>query len=360
MRVRGSYVAAAAIVAACVLWVGSGMVGGGARQPAQQPEHQADRAVRVGVIDSVARPVEARLVLAGTTQAHRSVEIRAETRGRVAEILADKGARVTKGQPIVRLAMDDREARLARAEALFSQRDIEYAAASRLADKDYASRVRVATTRADRESAAAELAAARLDIARTEIKAPFAAVLDTRPVEVGTLLGVDDPVATVVELDPLKIEVEVSENVVARVRPGATAELALPGGARATGTVTYVASVAAAATRTFRVELELPNPERALAAGMTVEVALPLGETMAHAVTPAVLTLSDAGEIGVKSVNHAGVVEFHKAELVREDADAVWLGGLPETLRLITVGQDFVSAGQTVEAAPDTLLAPKS
>lgn len=360
MRLRGSTLAAAAIVAACVAWIGSGLIGPRDRQP-DTPDAKTSAAVpvRVGVVESTAQPVAARLKLTGTTRANRSVEVRAETRGRVVEALAEKGAYLPKGTPIVRLAMDDRAARLARAEALLAQREIEYSASSRLADRDFASRVRVATTKADRDAAAAELAAARLDIARTEIATPFAGVLDTRPVEVGTLLGLDDPVATVVELDPIKVTIQVTENAIAKVRTGAMAELTLPGGGTAEGTVSYVGSVAERATRTFPVEIALANPDRTISSGMTVEVALPLGETSAHRVSPAVLTLSNAGEVGVKAVSPAGVVEFHPATLVREDERGLWLGGLPQTLRLITVGQDFVSAGQAVEAAPDTLLGPQ-
>lgn len=351
--------AAAAIVAACVLWIGSGMVGG-ARQPPPAPAVRADAPVRVGVVESRARAVTARLDLTGTTRPNRTVEVRAETRGRVAEVLADKGAALAAGAPIVRLAPDDRAARLARAEALFAQRDIEFQAASRLADKDYASRVRVATTRAEREAAAAELASARLDTARATIAAPFAGVLDARPVELGAVVAVDDAVATLVELNPILVAVEVSETAIGRVAPGAAAAVRLPGGAMGEGTVTYVGRVAAPATRTFRVEIAVPNPERRIAAGMTAEVSLPLGDTRAHPVSPAVLTLSDAGELGVKAVDDAGTVVFHPAQPVREDAEGLWLGGLPDALRLITVGQDFVSAGQRVEAAPDTLLAPPS
>lgn len=358
MRVRGSTLAAAAIVVVCAVWIGSGLIGG-APPATETPRAQARALVRVGVVESAAQPVTARLNLTGTTAPNRSVEIRAETRGQVAEVVAERGAPVAKGAVIVRLEPDDRAIRLARAQSLLQQKEIEHSAASRLADREFASRVRVATTKAERDAAAAELAAAKLDIARTEIRAPFAGVLDSRPVEVGALLGLDDPVATVVELDPLKVTIQVAETAITKIRQGAMVEVRLPGDIRREGVVRYVGSVAAPATRTFAVEIELANPDRTLAAGMTAEVALPLGQTLGHAVSPAVLTLSDIGVIGVKAVNEAGVVEFHPATLIREDETGLWLGGLPRTLRLITVGQDFVTAGQAVEAAPDTLLAPK-
>ncbi|WP_337996033.1 efflux RND transporter periplasmic adaptor subunit [Oleispirillum naphthae] len=355
MHIKASYLAAAAIVAVCVVWVGSGLIGGHASPP--QKQDSAARLVRVGVRDSTAQPVTARIVLTGTSKSNRSVAVRAETKGRVAAVLAARGDRLAAGAPIVRLAMDDRAARLKQAESLLAQREIEYAAASKLSDKAFASRIQLATAKAARDDAAAGAAAARLDIARTEIRAPFAGVLDSRPVEVGDYLAVEGLVGALVELDPLKVSLQVTESAIAKVKSGAVAELTLPGGARRDGIVTYVGAVAAAATRTFTVEVEFANPDGAFSEGMTVEAALPLGQAMAHLVSPAVLSLSADGRVGVKTVGAKGTVEFHPAELVREDDRGLWIGGLPQTVRLITVGQDFVGEGQSVEAHPDTLLA---
>ncbi len=318
------------------------------------------RAARVGVIESMARPVTAQITLTGTTRAHRSVALKAETKGRVIEVPAERGMRVRDGDLIARLAMDDRGARLAQADSLLKQREIEYAAATKLSDKAFTTRIQLAITKSSRDDAdaAAELAAARPDIKRTEIRAPFAGILNDRAVEIGDYLAVEGTVATLVDLDPLKVTAQVSENAITGVTKGAVAALTLPGGARRDGIVTYVASVAAAATRTFAVEIELANSDFAFSDGMTVEIALPLGQTAAHRISPAVLTLAGDGRVGVKTVNDANVVVFYPATLVREDEQGLWIGGLPQTIRLITVGQDFVSAGQTVEAHPDTLLTP--
>ena len=45
------------------------------------------------------------------------------------------------------------------------------------------------------------------------------------------------------------------------------------------------------------------------------------------------------------------IVRFYPARIVRSEPDAVWLGGLPERLRVITTGQGFVAAGEQVEVA---------
>ena len=86
---------------------------------------------------------------------------------------------------------------------------------------------------------------------------------------------------------------------------------------------------------------------------MTAPMRLPLERVPAHKVSSALLVLDDAGRMGVRAVDAGGVVRFHPAMVVRSEAEAVWLAGLPERLRLITVGQGFVTAGQVVTPVPE-------
>jgi multidrug efflux system membrane fusion protein len=71
--------------------------------------------------------------------------------------------------------------------------------------------------------------------------------------------------------------------------------------------------------------------------------------------SPAALTLDDAGVVGVKTVDAQNTVRFHPAELVAGGADGVWIGGLPPEVTIITVGQEFVLPGQTVVPVPEEL-----
>jgi len=69
-------------------------------------------------------------------------------------------------------------------------------------------------------------------------------------------------------------------------------------------------------------------------------------------VSPAVLTLSKDGLVGVKSVNNEGIVRFHEIQLVADTPQGMWLGGLPDHLTIISIGQEFVKVGQKVEPVP--------
>src|SRR3546814_5000763 len=91
------------------------------------------------------------------------------------------------------------------------------------------------------------------------------------------------------------------------------------GGEPVSGRIRHISAVADEATRTFRVELEVANADSRIADGMTAEIALPLSATQAHRVSPAVLTLSDKGEIGVKAVDSDNRVVFHPVKIVDTD-----------------------------------------
>jgi multidrug efflux system membrane fusion protein len=98
------------------------------------------------------------------------------------------------------------------------------------------------------------------------------------------------------------------------------------------------------------VEITVPNPDYAIRAGLTAVVDLP-GETVsAHRVSPSLFTLNDAGELGLRTVDREGRVEFYPIAILEDSPDGAWVTGLPERARLITIGHEFVAEGQVVEA----------
>jgi multidrug efflux system membrane fusion protein len=119
------------------------------------------------------------------------------------------------------------------------------------------------------------------------------------------------------------------------------------------GKLRFIATKADPLTRTFRVELRVPNTKRLLRDGLTAELCIAVETVSAHFVSPALLTLDDGGVIGLKTVNAEGVVEFHPVRIFSAGATGVWLAGLPENVRAITVGQEFVRPGERVTAVAE-------
>lgn len=296
----------------------------------------------------IAEPHAEAIAVLGRTEPSRAVTVRAETQGRVAEILVAEGAAIADGEPIVRLVEDDRRARLAEVEALLDQRTIELNAATKLADKGYQTQIRAAEMIALTEEARARLAAIELDLRRITVRAPFDGTVERRDVEVGDFVSVGDEIAYVIDLDPVLVVAELTERDIGRVARGQAASARLVTGQTVSGTIRYVSRVADPATHTFRVELEVPNPDGTIVAGATAELDVPLAPVAAHLVTPAVLTLGEDGTVGVKVVDGQGRVAFHPVTLVADGPEGVWVAGLPATATVIVVGQEFVVVGQAV------------
>jgi len=359
---RTSYVFAALLALLAAGWIVSGQFaeGDGLPRPTKPPADLAAietmPAVRVTRLEAVRHVLEE--VVRGRTEALRKVALKVETKGRVIELPVEQGAWVSKGDVIARLSPDGRPARLREAKALREQRRIEHEASQKLSKKGFRSDTQVAGSLASLEAAEAAVNLAEVNLGNTVLLAPFDGLIDDRIAEIGDFLEMGDRVAVIVNLDPILVVAQVSERSLATVRVGQEGFARLVDGSTIEGTLRFISSVADPATRTFRVEMEAPNPGPTVADGMTAELHLPLREAMVHRVSPAILSLRDTGEIGVKAVDDDGRVRFVPARIVDSDNGGVWVAGLPEKLLAITVGQEFVIEGQRVRAIDTRTLEP--
>jgi multidrug efflux system membrane fusion protein len=357
---KRSYLIAAGLAVAAVAWIYSGELGGTrAQSPARKPPADlslSEVVPQVRVRAQTAVPHATAVILRGRTEALRKVQARSETHGRVIEHSLRRGARVAAGDPLVQLAPEDRPARLAEAKALLEQRRMEYKAAQSLSEKGFRADTQLAASEAELQSAKAAVERAQIELDNTVIRAPFDGIVEDRLVDLGDFLEMGDAVAQLVDLDPILVIAQVSERDIWQLTVGGTGEARLMTGERIAGRIRHIAKVADPVTRTFRVEVEVANPDGALRDGVTAEVVLPGPEVLAHRVSPAVLSLSTAGTIGVKLVDPDGRVRFYPVEIVEQGAEGLWLRGLPEEITLITVGQEFVQDGQRVRTVDETTL----
>ncbi len=355
MVMKKSYLLALIIALVATGWIVSGQLGGPgtAETRAKSAAHQPKRLQLVRTHVSRARQKKNEILLLGRTKASRKVVLRAETAGRVAAVGPREGAKLAAGQVILRLAMDDRKARLAEAQALLGQRRLEYQVAKDLSARKFRSETKLAEADAKQQAARAALERIRLDMARTNIRAPFAGTLEDRAVEIGDYLSIGAPVATFIDLSPIRIVAEIKESEIGAIRLGTQAIAMLPSDRVLVGRVSFISRVSSTKTRTFKVEVEADNSDGVIGEGMTARLRLDMGSVKAHFVSPAVLTLSDKGTIGVKSVDQGDRVRFHHVKLIDDGPGGMWLGGLPDEIRLITVGQEFVQTGQQVSPVPD-------
>lgn len=351
-RTLKPWMVAGMVAAAVVLWMLSGLFSAHtppAETSAGRPELERP-SVRVQILaPSVIRN---QLVVTGRTLADRRLMVKAETNGVIQALHVSEGDSVETGQALADLAVEDREARLAEGRALMQQRELEYRAAQTLRDRDSISEAELARGKAALESARAALQTALEALERTRISTPIQGTIENIPVEVGDFVDRGTPVAEVVDLNPLRVRGFLSERFLDDVTAESEAEVRLLEGTVLKGTVDFIGQVANASTRTFPVEVVVPNPDSRWIEGMTAEITLFSNQVTAYRIPPSMLSLSDRGILGVKAVDPGDRVVFHPIAVVRDTPDGIWVSGLPDPVTVIAVGHEFVSNGQAVVPVP--------
>ena len=366
LKQHQSWLMSGAIVLAITVWLMTGSDDDSAADDRAASARQTADAAPAGVRtrQQIAEEVVRTISVNGRTAPARTVELNAETDGRVVATGVERGDRVSAGGVIVRLDERGRNARLAEAQAIVKQREVEFAARDQLKSESYVSEAQLQEAAALLESAKAELRRAELDIDYMRVRAPFDGALQERQVEIGDFVSAGDPVATVVDDRTLIVRAEVSEYDAQYVTTGKQAAAVLATGEHVEGSIRYVAPVADEATRTFAVELEVDNRDGALRAGVSAELKIPAETVFAHKISPSLLTLDDTGNVGIKLVNEQNVVEFYPADIALSTSEGVYIAGLPTAATIITVGQGFVNPGALVDGISekdvDTAVAVKS
>src|SRR3954467_13017312 len=352
---KASRITAVGLVAAAALWILSGHLipheSAESKAALQVNEAKADKRFRVAVVDTSVVSHSRRLLLSGRTEADRKVVTFARTNGMLQELRVRRGSHVKKGDIIAILSDDAREAQVQQAKALLDQRSVELDAKRKLVQTNAVPRLELNLMEAQFKAAEAALATAEAERDRGIIRAPWEGVI-TEVSEVGTsaFAFAGKEIAQIVGLDPMLAVVEVSERKVASVKVGDIAEVKLVSGQTREGRIRYVSKSAAPATRTYRVEVELPNADGAIPDGITAEVSIPLSPVPATRVPRSALVVSSAGDIGVRTVDADSKVGFLKAVVVEDDQGSMGLTGGPDGTRVIVQGQDFVREGNLVDS----------
>lgn len=346
MKVSQSVKLAGLIIAGvAVYFLLRGLFAGAAEESAPSEE------ARFTVVAQSVAPQEWRdeIVIRGRTEAGRKVVVRAETPGAVAETPATEGAQVNKGDILCQIEINDRRARLAEARAALAKARLDHEAAVKLHREGFRAETGVAAAKAALDLAAANVEQAEVEFAKTKITAPFDGVFDKRAVEVGDYMKVGDPCGTVIQRSPFLVVGAVSEKDVAKIETGNRGIARLATGETIEGLVRFVGTAADPTTRTFDVELEVPNEDGALRDGVTAEFTVFARKRMAHSIPRSALTLNDEGQVGVRALSPENEVRFEQVGLLGEDASGVWVSGLVGEIRIIMRGQDFVKSGQIVD-----------
>lgn len=354
MKFKSSYLIAVFIAVAAFLWIGSSFLTADSdvpetKQGTQEETKQEKSLYEVRVKKMDVQSYHKHITLTGRTESNRKTQLRAEVSGRIGSVNDNEGQAVEKDTVLIAIEENDRDAILKEAEQRVKQKEIEYNASKELAKKGYNSEIRLATAKAELETARADVIKAQLDLEHLQIKAPYDGVFQERHVEIGDYVSVGDEVASFVDLNPIKIVGFITEKQVSQLGLGDKASVVLLDKKEMEATVSYISSVANEQSRTFKIELSAPNDDHSIPEGLTARLEIEGAEHQAYFISPSSLSLADDGTVGVKIIDDEDSVKFVPVTILEDTTDGMWIEGLPESITLITVGQDFVKSGERVK-----------
>lgn len=300
------------------------------------------------VITSESRTHPLQVGAKGRTAPDKAVTVKSGTAGTVTSTPVREGTFVKKGTLLCALDVEARSARVKEAEANRNSAKIEFEAAESLAAKGLTPANREASARATLDAAEAALNAARVELGRTQIRAPFDGVFEERLAEAGDYLGPGSPCGLLVDLDPVIVSAEITEAQAGLLKPGMASTVRLADGRTFKAKLRYVARTASQQTRTFPIEAEIEAGDAIVAAGVTATLNVPAGDVAATLVARSLFTLSDSGQLGVRQVLADNTVAFAPIQVIDETPEGAWVTGLPENATLIAIGQDYLNEGVKV------------
>lgn len=358
---KGSHIVAMLIAGGVVGWMIQGdIIIGGQENSANATPPPAERASaaaslqQVRFISLTPENREQVLSLRGRTQAAAVVQIRAETNGVVEKRLVEKGQLVAEGDLLCHLEAGVRQSAIQQAKTTLAQADADFMANKELKEQGYATNSRLLALQSARDAARSQLEQAERELEKTVITAKASGIIQDPIAEVGNLLKSGDICATIVQNDPMNFIGQVSESKISAIKEGDKAVVSLVSGQEVSGQIKYIAPTADPQTRTFLVEIEMPNKDNGLRDGITADAAIALQSDSAYQIRSSWLTLSDEGDVGVRAIDDKNIVKFVPVQILAQTPDTMWVRGLNPGQRVITLGQEYVSAGQEVIAVEET------
>ncbi len=322
------------------------MAGVSCKEKKTVQEEQTEKIPSVKVETVYSRDVAQQTTFTGTVEAYVLNNIAPQQPRRISRILVDVGDRVKAGQLLVEL---DRSA-LVQAKAQMENALKEYERTNELYEFGGASK-----SEWDARRLQYDVAKSTYDnmLENTTLVSPVSGIVSARNYDNGDMAGAS-PILVVEQIRPVKIMINVSESLFSKVKRGMKIYVTFDayGEEQFIGKVSRVYPTVDNATRTFQVEVSLPNSDERVRPGMFARVTMPYGVAN-HVVVPdrAIMKLMGSGDRYVYVYNPAdGTVRYSKVELGRRmDAEYEILSGVENGEQVVVTGLNALSNGAKVE-----------
>lgn len=288
------------------------------------------------------------------TEALSVIELRSQTNGVIKKIYNNKGDDVNKGDIICEIEKNDKEEILNSAKADYYDAQTKYDSKLKLVEQDFISKNSLISEKTNLEKTRAVLRKAELQIDYLKIVSPLTAKINDIPSQEGELLANGDVCAVLVNHDPIIVSGNVSEKNISKFKVGMPTKVSFIDGSQKSGKVTYISNIAEPATRSFTIEVTVKNNQNIIRVGTTAEIYIEKEMKNIHLIPSSILSLSDEGIIGIKIIKNDNTVDFIPVDILNLNNDGAYISNLPQSIKVITAGQDYVMPGEKVTGTLDT------
>ena len=290
-----------------------------------------------------------KLRLSGFTEASRIVVIKAQVEGKVSSKFFEKGKPYKAGNQLILIDPEDKIAKLKEMEALLNQRKKEYEVAENLFNKGFRSEVKLSESRTNFEKALALYEKSQVELNNTKVIVPFDSLIEDSFVELGDYVKKGDPIAKIVDLDPIFISMNVTEKQINKLKENQIAEVFISG-IKYNGVINYISKVADLQTRNFRVQVKVENSKTSIVSGLSAEVKVGMKKNQAFFIASSLISLDNQGIIGIKIIKN-NKVNFIPIEILSDVGTGYWVTlkkNNGEKILIITQGSEYVMDQETV------------
>ena len=290
------------------------------------------------------------LKFSGFSEASRIVIIKSQVEGKVSSKSFEKGKFYKAGSQLVLIDPEDKIARLKEMEALLNQRKKEYEVAEKLFKKGFRSEVKLSESRTNFENALALYEKSQVELNNTKILIPFDSTIEDSFIELGDYVKKGDKIAKIVDLDPIFVKVNVTENVINNLKLNQTTSIIIADKSYE-GLISYISKTSDPLTRNFRVEIKINNKQKQIISGLSSEARINLSKEDAYFIPSSLISLDDQGKIGIKVVQEKKVL-FLTIDIISDTGNGYWVNSNSkknlEDYMLITQGHEYVIKGENV------------
>lgn len=289
------------------------------------------------------RPFSDQIRVLGVARGRRSVNITSSTSELITRVLFTDGQRVAAGTPLVQLQAREEDAGVGEARAQVDQARSMYNRYKTLSDRGFASPMMVEQYETELATAQAALAAAQARQGDRTIRAPFAGVLGLSTVTAGTLVNPGGIIATLDDIDVVRVDFPIPERYLSVLRPGVpiTATIDAYGDETFSGRIALIDTRVNEQTRSVTARAEIPNPGGRIRPGMAVRVAVQQGQRTSVAAPEAAVQYEGEGAFVYRIARGEN---GSTAQRVEVEAGAVE-GGFVEILSGLNAGDRIVASG---------------